>query len=283
MSNIKIICETMNDLPDGLLEKYSDIEILPVTIVFEGKEYRAGVDMSTDEFYKMLRSSESMPSTSQVTYATFKEVFEKHLKDGKKVLYMAGSSAASGTYQSAMIAKNDIESDDIYIFDTYGVCIAGGLLIEQAAKMVSEGLDIEDIVKKLEEYKQKVHVYFSVDTLDYLQKGGRISGTKAAIGTLLNIKPILKIEDGLVKQKGQVRGSKKIIPTLMNEIKKEVGEDLSNKDIYVGYGDDLDLKDQFIEKVKKELSPRNIYTFQIGSCVACHSGPNVIGIACLDI
>lgn len=283
MNNIKIICETMNDLPDGLLDKYSNIEVLPVTIVFEGKEYRSGVDMNTDEFYQMLRSSESMPSTSQVTYATFKEVFEKYLKEGKKVLYMSGSSAASGTYQSAMIAKNDIESDDLYIFDTYGVSLAGGVLIEQAAKMVKEGKDINYIVKKLEEIKSKVCLYFSVDSLDYLQKGGRISGTKAAIGTLLSIKPILKIEDGLVKQKGQVRGTKKIIPALINEIKNEVGNDFSEKDIYIGYGDDMKVRDEFINKVEKELSPRNIYTFQIGSCVACHSGPNVFGIGCLNI
>ncbi|MGL5346904.1 MAG: DegV family protein [Peptostreptococcaceae bacterium] len=283
MSNIKIICETMNDLPDGLLDIYPEIEVLPVTIVFEGKEYKAGVDLDTNEFYKMLRTSESMPSTSQVTYATFKDIFDKHLKEGKKILYMAGSSAASGTYQSAMIAKNDIESDDIYIFDTFGVSLAGGLLIEQAAKLSSEGHDIDFIINKLEEYKEKVHIYFSVDSLDYLQKGGRISGTKAAIGTLLNIKPILKIEDGLVKQKGQVRGSKKIMPALITEIKKEVGDDCTNKDIYIGYGDDLSIRDEFIDRVKKELSPRNVYTFQIGSCVACHSGPNVFGIGCLNI
>ena len=199
MSNIKIICETMNDLPDGLNDKY-DVEVLPVNIVFEGIEYKAGVDLNTDEFYKMLRNSQTMPSTSQVTYATFKDVFEGYLKEGKKVLYLAGSAAASGTYQSAMIAKNDIESDDIQIFDTNGVSIYGGFLIQEAAKMVSEGKDMEYILEKLEEYKQNIYVYFSVDSLDYLQKGGRISGTKAAIGTLLNIKPILKIEDGLVKQ-----------------------------------------------------------------------------------
>ncbi len=282
MSNIKIICETMNDLPDGISGNY-DIEVLPVTIIFEGQEYKAGVDIDTDEFYKMLRKSETMPSTSQVTYATFKDVFEKHINEGKTVLYMAGSSAASGTYQSAMIAKNDIESDNIYIFDTYGVSIAGGILVKEASKMVEQGHDIQYIINKLEEYKNKIHVYFSVDSLDYLQKGGRISGTKAAIGTLLNIKPILKIEDGLVKQKTQVRGTKKIIPVLIDQIRSEVGNDFTNKDIYVGYGDDLDTQAKFIEKVKEELSPRNIYTFQIGSCVACHSGPNVLGIACLDV
>ena len=281
MSNIQIICDTMNDVPKEIVEKYN-IEILPATIVFDGIEYKAGVDIEGDEFYKMLRSSNSMPTTSQVTYATFKDTFEKYLDEGKKILYLSGSSAASGTYQSAMIAKNDIESDDIHIFDTYSLCIGGGMLITEAAIMAQESNDIDYIINKLNEYKEKVEVYFSVDSLDYLYKGGRISGTKATIGTILNIKPILKIEDGVVKQKTQVRGSKKIIPTLIEQLKLQVGDDFSDKEVYVGYGDDIEECNKFVEKVKNELSPKSVKIFQIGACVACHSGPDVFGLACLN-
>lgn len=282
MKKIKIICESMSDLPDNLQQEY-DVELLPINIVFDGKEYKSGVDISTNDFYKMLRNSKSMPTTSQITYVNFKEIFEGYLKEDNIVLYMSGSSAASGTYQSATLAKNDIESDDIYVFDTFSISIGGGILVQKAAEMVKQGHNIDYIINKLEEYKNKVHVFFSVDTLDYLQKGGRISSTKATIGTLLNIKPILNIEDGLVKQKGQVRGTKKIMPALIENIKSVVDGDFSNKDVYVGYGDDLSIKDELVEKVKKELSPRNVYTFQIGSCVASHSGPNVFGIACIDV
>ena len=281
MSNIQIICDTMNDVPKEIVEKYN-IEILPATIVFDGIEYKAGVDIQGDEFYKMLRSSNSMPTTSQVTYATFKDTFEKYLNEGKKILYLSGSSAASGTYQSAMIAKNDIESDDIHIFDTYSLCIGGGMLITEAAIMAQESNDIDYIINKLNEYKEKVEVYFSVDSLDYLHKGGRISGTKATIGTILNIKPILKIEDGVVKPKTQVRGSKKIIPTLIEQLKLQVGDDFSDKEVYVGYGDDIEECNKFVEKVKNELSPKSVKIFQIGACVACHSGPDVFGLACLN-
>ena len=157
MNNIKIIYDTMNDLPENIDGKY-DIDMLPTTIIFQGKEYKAGVDIDNDEFYKLLRDNKEIPTTSQVTYMTFKETFEKYVKEGKKVLYMAGSSKGSGTYQSAMLAKNDIESDDIYIFDTYSLCIGGGLLVLEAAKMVEEGLDIDTIIKKLEEYKDKVNI-----------------------------------------------------------------------------------------------------------------------------
>ena len=281
MSNIQIICDTMNDVPKEIVEKYN-IEILPATIVFDGIEYNAGVEIEGDEFYKMLRSSNSMHTTSHVTYATFKDTFEKYLDEGKKILYLSGSSAASGTYQSAMIAKNDIESDDIHIFDTYSLCIGGGMLITEAAIMAQESNDIDYIINKLNEYKEKVEVYFSVDSLDYLHKGGRISGSKATIGTILNIKPILKIEDGVVKQKTQVRGSKKIIPTLIEQLKLQVGDDFSDKEVYVGYGDDIEECNKFVEKVKNELSPKSVKIFQIGACVACHSGPDVFGLACLN-
>lgn len=280
MSNIKIICDTMNDVPQDIVNKY-DIDVLPATIIFNEKEYKAGVDLSGDEFYKILRESEEIPKTSQITYATFTDVFNKYINEGKQILYLAGSSASSGTYQSAMLAKSDVEGP-IYIFDTYSLCIGGGMLIKEAAIMANEGKSIEEIIESLEILKNKVQVYFSVDALDHLYKGGRISGAKAAVGTLLNIKPILKIEDGLVKQKSQVRGSKKIMPGLMDKLSEEVGGDFSEIDVYVAHNDDNELRDQFVEKVKEKLNPRNVYTVQIGACVACHSGPDVLGIACLS-
>lgn len=279
MNDIKIICESISDLPIDI----KNVEILPVNITFDDKEYKAGVDIDTNEFYKMLRNSKAMPKTSQITYTTFKEVFEKYLSEGKKVLYLAGSSAASGTYQSAILAKNDIESDDLYVFDTYSISAGAGMLIYEASKMAENKEDINIIIKKLEEYKTKTNLFFSVDSLEYLQKGGRISGAKAVVGSMLNIKPILKIEDGLVKECTKVRGSKKIMPTLIKELKNACGEDFYDKIVYVGYGDDLSLRDELIQKVKEELNPKEILVFQIGSCVASHSGPDVLGIGCLNI
>lgn len=282
MNDIQIIYDTMNDVPEEIISKYNNITMLSTNIIFQEKEYKAGVDINTNEFYKLLRNSKEIPKTSQITYYTYKETFEKYLNEGKKILYMAGSSKSSGTIQTAILAKNDIENNEnIYIFDTFNLCIGGGMLIYEAARMVEQGNDINTIINKLEEYKQNVEVYFSVDTLEYLYKGGRISGTKAAVGSLLNIKPILKLEDGMVTQKGQVRGTKKIIPTLIQNLKSYT-DDFSDKDVYIGYGDDIEARDKFIEMVEKELSPKKIYTFQVGACVACHSGPEVFGLGFLN-
>lgn len=279
MNNIKIICDTMSDLQPGIAEKY-DIDILPANIIFNEKEYKAGIDLTTEEFYKMLRSSKEIPKTSQIPILTFVDTFEKYINEGKTILYLAGSSAASGIYQTAMLVKNQIEGP-LYIFDTYSLSVGSGMLVEKAAIMANEGKSVDEIISKLEEMKANSHVYFSVDSLEYLHKGGRISSTKAAVGTLLNIKPILTIEDGLVKQKSQVRGSKKLIPSLIQMQINDIGYDFSNIDIYVGHNDDTELKDAFVQKIKEELNPRNIYTVQIGACVACHSGPDIMGLACI--
>ena len=275
---IKILCDSITDLPIEIIKKHN-IDIVPLTVIFNEKEYLDRVDITTNEFYKMLRENDTMPKTSQATYAQFVKFFEKYKDD--EILYLAGSSAASGTYQSAVLAKGDVDAN-ITIFDTFNLSIGAGPLVIKACEMVEKGLSVDEIVKNLENLKNDIEVIFSVDALEYLKKGGRISSTKAALGSLLNIKPILKIEDGLVKQKTQVRGSKKIIPTLIEKLKEEIGDDFSDKDIYVGYGDDLETNEKFVEKVKEELSPKNVYTFRIGSCVACHSGPTVIGIACLN-
>ena len=275
---IKILCDSITDLPIEIIKKHN-IDIVPLTVIFNEKEYLDRVDITTNEFYKMLRENDTMPKTSQATYAQFVKFFEKYKDD--EILYLAGSSAASGTYQSAVLAKGDVDAN-ITIFDTFTLSIGAGTLVIKDCEMVEKGLSVDEIVKNLENLKNDIEVIFSVDALEYLKKGGRISSTKAALGSLLNIKPILKIEDGLVKQKTQVRGSKKIIPTLIEKLKEEIGDDFSDKDIYVGYGDDLETNEKFVEKVKEELSPKNVYTFRIGSCVACHSGPTVIGIACLN-
>lgn len=282
MSNIKILCDTINDVPKEVIEKY-DIEVLPTSIIIEDKEYKAGIDLDGDKFYSLLKTSNTIPSTAQIPLVTYTEIFERYVNEGKTVLYLVGSSAASGTYQTATLAKNDIENGDIRLVDTYSLSIGGGILIKEVGSMVESGMDIDEIINKIESYKYKVHVYFSVNSLDHLCKGGRISGTKAAIGTILNIVPILKIEDGLVKQRTQVRGSKKVMDSLITQLRNDVGDDFSNKDVYIGYGDDLSQGEALANKVKVQLNPRNIFFIQIGSCVACHSGPSVLGLACLDI
>ncbi len=274
---IKIICDSISDLPIEIIEKYN-VDIVPLTVIFNNKEYLAGETLTTKEFYKMLRDTDIMPKTSQATYVQFKSVFEKYDED-TEIIYIAGSSTASGTYQSAMLAKND-GHHNVSIFDTQNLSIGSALFVIKACEMVEKGYSVEEIISSLEKLKNDVEVVFSVDTLEYLKMGGRISSTKATLGNLLSIKPILEVKDGLVSQKSQVRGKKQIYSTLAKTIVKKFGKDLKNRTIIIGCGDNTEDLEIMKESLEKEADISNVYFVNIGCVICSHSGPGVMGISC---
>ncbi len=275
---IKIICDSISDLPIEIIEKYN-IDIVPLTVIFDNKEYLAGETLTTKEFYKILRDTDIMPKTSQATYVQFKSAFEKY-DENTEIIYIAGSSTASGTYQSSMLAKND-GHDNVSIFDTQNLSIGSALFVIKACEMVENGCSIEEIILSLEKLKKDVEVVFSVDTLEYLKMGGRISSTKAALGNLLSIKPILEVKDGLVVQKSQVRGKKQIYSTLAKTIVEKFGKDLKSRTIIIGCGDNIEDLEIMKESLEKEAEISNVYFVNIGCVVCSHSGPGVMGISCI--
>lgn len=275
---IKIVCDSISDLPQEIIDKY-DIDIVPLTVIFDNKEYLAGENLTKKDFYKMLRESDTMPKTSQATYVQFKSAFEKY-DENTKVIYIAGSSIASGTYQSAMLAKND-GHDNVFIFDSQNLAIGSALFVIKACEMVEMGYSVEEIFSTLERFKNNVEVVFSVDTLEYLKMGGRISSTKAALGNLLSIKPILEVKDGLVSQKTQVRGKKQIYSTLAKTIVSKFGKDLKDKTIIIGCGDNTEDLEIMKEALEKEAEIENLYFVNIGCVVCSHSGPGILGISCM--
>ncbi len=275
---IKIICDSISDLPIEIIEKYN-IDIVPLTVIFDNKEYLAGETLTTKEFYKILRDTDIMPKTSQATYVQFKSAFEKY-DENTEIIYIAGSSTASGTYQSSMLAKNH-GHDNVSIFDTQNLSIGSALFVIKACEMVENGCSIEEIILSLEKLKKDVEVVFSVDTLEYLKMGGRISSTKAALGNLLSIKPILEVKDGLVVQKSQVRGKKQIYSTLAKTIVEKFGKDLKSRTIIIGCGDNIEDLEIMKESLEKEAEISNVYFVNIGCVVCSHSGPGVMGISCI--
>lgn len=276
MNDIKIVCDSLSDVNKEYLEKY-DIDVVPLTLILNGKEYRDSIDMRPEEFYKILREENAYPKTSQATYAQFKEVFDKYTKEGKTILYISGSAAATGTCQSAVMAKNDTEGE-IYIYDSNNLTFGAGFFVVKAAEMISEGKSIDEVFKALDEIKEKYILMFSVDTLEYLKKGGRISSTKATVGSLLNIKPILEVKDGLVSQVGQVRGKKNVLNKMIEYVKERLGDDLEQDEIYIGYSDDVKETEKLTEIAKEVFKPKKIGYFVVGTCIGAHSGPGVGGI-----
>ena len=274
---IKIICDSMSDVPDIIIEKY-DVEIVPLTVIFNGVEYIDGVDINNKQFYKMLRESEVMPKTSQVTYSQFKEVFEKY-KD-HEVLYIGGSSAASGTYQSAVIAKND-GYENVHVFDTQNLSTGSALFVIKACEMREKGYSIEEIIENLNLLKGSEELIASVDTLQYLKKGGRISSTKAMIGNLLSIKPILTVENGLVSQKSQVRGKKHIYSELVKYMSDVYNKDLEDKTVILGCGDNEEDLETLKNHLTEECKVKDVYNVNIGCGICSHAGPGVLIISCI--
>ena len=276
MSKIKIICDSMSDLTKEQIEKY-DIEVLPLTVILEDKEYKDGIDFELDEFYKILKDKKVYPKTSQVTYGQFKTVFDKYIAEGRTIFYVASSANATGSYQSAVMAKNDTDGE-IYLYDASNLTFGAGIFVLRAAELVEQGKSVEEIIPELDLIKEKYCLVFSIDSLNHLQKGGRISSTKAVLGNILNVKPICEVKDGLVTQLGQVRGKKNIINKLIEATEELTNGQIDNKVMYVGYMDNVKEKDALIEVLKEKYNPEKIGTFRIGSCIGSHSGPGVLGI-----
>ena len=275
MNNLKIICDSLSDIPKNLREKY-DIEMVPLTVRFGEDEYKDGIDLEPKNFYDMLREGK-LPQTSQATYTQFKEVFDKFIKEGKEILYISGSSKATGTYQSAVMAKNDTEGK-IYTFDTLNFSYGCGMQVVKAAQMACEGKSIEKIIKELEYMRDNMYVVFSVDDLKYLQRGGRISSSKAVIGNMLNIKPILEVKDGLVTPVAQARGKKHVFAKMVDLAKKHYTEGMG---IAIGHGDCESDMIKLRDMANNELRISDILITDVGSCVGSHAGPGILGIFCV--
>lgn len=276
MNNIKIITDSMTDLTKEIIEKY-DITVLPLTISFGEEEYRDGVDLSNQEFYSKLAKAKDLPRTSQIPPHIFHEVFKDFLDKGKEIICINGSSRASGTHQSALIAKADLDSDKIDVFDTMGLSFGGGLLVLEAARMVEEGYTRGDIINKLTEYRGRVDHLFTVETLEYLKRGGRLNPMKAVIGGILNVKPILTVVDGIVEPLDKVRGSKKVMGRLI-ELAKDRGGDFSGKTVVIAHADALETAKLLEEKVTEELNPAEIIIAGIGCTIGTHAGPGTLAI-----
>lgn len=276
MSDLKIICDSLADVPENLVKLY-DIEVIPLTIIINDIEYKDGQNLTNEEFYKLIKEYDEIPKTSQATYIQFKEIFKKYLDQGKKILYISGSSKVTGTYQSAMITKNDLQGE-IHIFDSLNLSYGCGAQVVTACEMNEEGKSIEDIVKKLEEIRDNILVLFAVDNLDYLKKGGRLSASKAAIGSMLSIKPILQMQDGLIVNIDQARGHKKVISKLISITKEHFKNNIEDKRIGIAHGDNEVEFEKLKEAINSELKFTKITETKIGPSIGSHTGAGTIGL-----
>ncbi|SHJ39763.1 DegV family protein [Lutispora thermophila] len=274
MKNIKIITDSTSDIPKGIAEKY-DIEVLPLTIFFDKDELRDWIDIAPKAFYERMKKSEKLPTTSQVNPNSFKEKYEKFLQSHDHIISLHLSSDASGTYSSAVIARDMVDKGRITVIDTRNFTYGFGQMVVEAAKMAQEGKTVVEIVDRINYMISNVKTLFVVDSLEYLKKGGRLSSTKVTIGTLLNLKPILTLENGKIVAIDKARGMKKALRRIV-ELMQEQGVDLMDQIIKVGYADNIEHLKEFETVIEEVYGKVEKEEFEIGCVTGVYCGPGTV-------
>ncbi len=251
-----------------------------LTVNFGEEEFIDGVTITRDEFYAKLIESDVMPTTSQASPEAFENVFRKIAENGDEVIAITVASKLSGTYQSACIAASEFPGK-VRVIDSKTVAIGTAILAEYALSLVESGLSADEITAKIEEKRGDVRIVALIDTLEYLKKGGRLSKTAAFAGTLLNLKPVVSVEDGEISVLGKARGSKQGNNFLVKEIEKDGGVDFSMP-VLSGYtGHDKYMLEKYVED-SRFLWEGNVETLRetcIGSVIGTHVGPGAIAVA----
>lgn len=274
--SVKIIIDSSTDMTQ---EQKARCTVVPLSLRFGEEEYTDGVTIDHKEFYEKLVETDVMPQTSQAPPGDFAKVYEQLVSGGDSAVVITVSSQLSGTWQSAGIAAEDYEN--IHIVDSGSASIGAGILAELALHLADSGMDAGSISKKLNEEKSRIHVIAMVDTLEYLYKGGRLSRGAAIAGGLLNIKPVLSIEEGEIKVLGKARGSRQANNFLVSEIEKAGGVDF-DMPLLLGY---TGLSDALLEKYRQdsralwEGSPSPLRSTAIGSVIGTHAGPGAVAVA----
>ncbi len=275
---IKIVTDSTAYLPQSIVEK-NDLRVVPLCVHFGDRTYREGVDLSHDEFYTRLKEAPVLPTTSQPSAGEFHQVFSELVAQGHEIVTLTISSRLSGTWNSAMAAKEMIPDARISVVDSLSTSVGLMLMIEAAVNARNAGASREEIVQQVEEIKKKMNVFFVVDTLEYLAKGGRIGNAKAFLGTLLKVKPILFLKDGAIEPLEQVRSKRKAQARMVDLVVECMGGD--GKEAHIALVDALVPEESTVlaKEIHERLGCEPPIMTQLGPVIGTHTGPGVVGVA----
>ena len=278
---LHIILDSMSDITQVQGHKWG-LTVIPLAVQIENETYMDGVTIDAEEFYEKMKVSATLPKTSQVPPEAFRKAFKKALEEeGNEVLCITGSSVLSGTYQSALIAKEAQEEaarSRVFVVDSLSATIGGAILVKTALKYRDEGLDGKTICDKLNALKTRIDIAATVGDLKYLVMGGRLPAIGAKVGGLLKLKPMISVVDGAVKMVGVCRGMKKVHEWIENSMLKN-GIDESYP-IVLGQADAMDAAMNFKAYIEgKNMPTSNLTVMNIGAVIGSHTGPGTFGIA----
>lgn len=283
MNDYVITVNSTVDLPKEWLEE-RHIPVIPLKYTIDGETYKGMEGLSSKEFFQKLREGK-MAVTSQVNPEEAKEALEAFLKEGKDILHLAFSSGLSGTYNSMRIAAEELEEEyperKVIVIDTLCACLGEGLLLYYALKRKGEGKSIEEVAQWAEENKLHVCHNVAIDDLNHLQRGGRVSKTTAILGTMVQVKPIIHMDDkGLLQVIGKERGRKKALNKIV-DMAVEQAKGWENDIIMITHGDCAEDAEYVAKLVRKKMGIENILVNNIGEVIGSHTGPGVVAVFCM--
>lgn len=281
--SVQIIADSACDLTTEDFQQFQ-IERASLTVHLDDQNYQDGKTISAKKVYDAMRAGKS-PKTSQVSPQDFAEIFTKHAEANTPSLYLAFSSELSGTYQSATIAAKEVLEKypdwKLQMIDTKCASLGYGLVVLRAAQLAQEGGTLEEITANSQYHADHTEHIFTVDDLEYLYRGGRVSKSAAFVGTLLKIKPILHMVDGKLIPLEKIRGSKKVWPRML-DIMEERGTDFSNQTIGISHGDAEQTAQALATMIRERFNVKDIQIRMVGSSVGAHSGPGTIALFFLN-
>ena len=282
MSEYVITTDNNSDLPEEYLKDHG-VGCMYLSYSMDGKNYTHGNFLPEHEFYEAMRNG-SMPTTAQVNPENAKALLEPYLKEGKDILHIAFSSGLSGTYNSSRIAAEELMEEytdrRIIVVDSLSASLGQGLLVWLAQQKKELGQTLEDVADWAEKNKLKMVHLFTVDDLNHLYRGGRVSRTTAIVGSMLNIKPVLHVDnEGKLTAIGKVRGRKKALQELVKLMDEKIGSFGADCDtIFISHGDCEQDAQYVAAKVKEKYNIKNIIINQVGATIGAHSGPGTMAL-----
>lgn len=282
MKDFVIITDSTSDLPEYYI-KENNLDVIPVPYSIDGVVYGCGdADMDIKDFYEAMRNG-IMPTTMACNVEDCTNVFRKHAKEGVDILHLAFSSGLSSTYNNAVIAANDVMDEypecKIVVIDTLAASMGEGLLVHKALMLKKEGKSLDEIADWVENHKQDIISRFTVDDLHHLHRGGRVSKATAVVGSLINVKPILHVdEDGYLKSLENVRGRKKSLARILDMMDEATKDYSGSNDIaFLSHGDCEEDAKFIASEIEKRFGIKTMINI-IGQTIGAHTGPNLIAL-----
>ncbi|MDR0469251.1 MAG: DegV family protein [Peptococcaceae bacterium] len=273
--SVMIVTDSTSDISQEEAGK-ENISVVPLKTIFGDEEYLEGIDISPEEFYTKMSQSKSLPKSSQPSPFDFEQIFRRFQEAGDQIVAICLGSRFSGTYQSACIAQEKC-GGDIRVIDSGIGTVGLRILVKHAIALREAGKKAEEIADAIEEGKKSICFFAAVDTLEYLFRGGRLSRTSAIAGTLLNIKPLICVEDGEIKVIGKAIGIKKAFKELLNLVRSVGGIDYT-KPFAIGYTGERDRFMKFEQMCRDFMEGHEPIISSIGSVIGTHAGPGAVAI-----